>query len=153
MSASTTSEDRAKVAEEALAKEKAENDRVMDILVNLLGPDWNTPTKGEEDGKDIASLVADSVRRMTARVAVMDKRIEADPVYQQKVGALDALHARMPEWAERWLPVSHRQRELAAEAKRALDDVRAARAAGFPLGEMENRILKLIGAEKAAERR
>jgi len=48
--------------------------------------------------------------------------------------------------------MTHRRNDVAREAKSVLLGITAARAAGFPLGALEERIMALVEVEKASEK-
>jgi len=134
--------------DERYARLKKEHDRVLDILLHAISGE--TTAHEAEEPKDIASLAAATLREFGARVAVMDKRIEADPHYRSRVEAYERLLTRIPEWHERWMPTQHRKNDIAREAKNVLLGITSARAAGFPLGALEERVMALIEAERTA---
>ena len=136
--------------DERYARLKKEHDRVLDILLHAISGE--TTAHDAEENKDIASLAAATLREFGARVAVMNERIEADPHYRSRVEAYERLLTRIPEWHERWLPMTHRRNDVAREAKSVLLGITAARAAGFPLGALEERIMALVEVEKASEK-
>lgn len=137
-------------AEEKYAKLKKEYDRVMDILFHAISGE-TTPHDEETDGKDFATQAAMTIREYGSRVGAMTDRIEADPYYRSRVEAYENMLKRIPEWHARWSDTGHAKDALAREAKNVLLGITAARAAGFPLASLEDRVMKLIDEEQKAE--
>lgn len=133
--------------EEAAAKERAEHRRVVDIVLHLLSDNW-AAVHPDEDVKDPISLLADEIRHSRPRLAVMDKRVQDDPEFLRLRDAYEYATERTFGYKIRFGHRAEAHKKLVEEAKRVLLGITAARAAGFPLGELEQRVLGVLEAEK-----